>query len=190
LTLSALLNTLKIPVNGYAGYKTIADIGKERIRRAGKRIRKENAGKLDFDGGKLGLGFKVFKLEDSNFKEWRTDIKTGEQLEKRMGLFVDNVKSESRQENILYELILKSGLFDLNVGIEKKKVNGKKYFAVDGGKLIICLEDKITEKLVDAISKGKPEKVICLDKGFGGNDQLKTNTALQMEGEGIEFKVI
>lgn len=173
-----------------AGYRTIADIGKERIRRAGRKIAEEQAGKLDFEKGKMDLGFKVFRLEESNFKEWRGDIKTGAELEKRMGLFVDNVKSESRQENILYELILKSGLFDLNVGIEEKKVNGKKYFSVDGGKLVICLEDKISEKLVDAILKAKPGKVICLDKGFGGNDQLKTNTALQMEGDGIEFKVI
>jgi len=172
-----------------AGYRNIADIGKERIRRAGKKIEAENTGKLDFDGGKLDLGFKVFRLEESNFKEWRGDIRTAEELEKRMGLFVDNVKGEAVEEDILYELILKSGL-DLNVTVKKKKVDGKKYFVVDGGKLIICLEDKITEKLVDAILKGKPEKVICLDRGFGGNDQLKTNTALQMEGDGIEFKVI
>jgi len=172
-----------------AGFRTIADIGKERIRRAGRKIAEEKAGKLDFEKEGLDLGFKVFRLEASNFKEWRGDIKTGEELERRMGLFVDNVKGEAVEEDVLYELILKSGL-DLNVAVESKKVSGREYFAVDGGKLIICLEDKITEKLVDAILKGKPEKVICLDRGFGGNDQLKSNTALQMEGDGIEFKVI
>lgn len=172
-----------------AGYKTIVEIGKERIRRAARKIAKDSEGKLKFDKSKLDLGFKVFKLSESNFKIWRSDVKTPKQLEKQMGLFVDNVKSESTQENILYELILKSGL-DLNVPIEKKKQNGKKYFAIDEGKLIICLEDKITQKLINTILKAKAEKVICLDKAFAGNDPLKTNTALQMQSEKIDFKVI
>ncbi len=172
-----------------AGFKTIADIAKERIRRAAKRIKKENEGKLDFDGGKLDLGFKVFKLDESNFKQWRTDVKTPKELKNQMSLFVDNVKAESTQGNILYEMILKSGL-DLNVTVEAKKANGKQYFVIDGGRLIVCLEEKITKGLVDKILSQKPEKCICLDRAFKDNDQLKTNTALQMEGEKIEFKVI
>ena len=172
-----------------AGFKTIADIGKERIRRAGTKIKAENKGKLDFNGGKLDLGFKVFKLDESNFKQWRTDIKTAEELEKRLSLFVDNVKSESTQENILYELIVKTGL-DLNVKVEAKKANGKQYFVIEQGKLIICLEEKITKGLAEKIISQKPEKFICLDRAFENDDQLKTNTALQMEAEKIEFKVI
>jgi adenine-specific DNA-methyltransferase len=172
-----------------AGYKTIADIGKERIRRAAKKIKKENEGKLDFDGGKLDLGFKVFKLEESNFKQWRSDIKTAKELKERLSLFVDNVKPESLQENILYELILKTG-HDLNVKVKAKKANGKQYFVIDDGKLIVCLEKKISKGLIEKITKLKPEKVICLDKSFSGDDQLKTNTALQMQAEEIEFKVI
>jgi adenine-specific DNA-methyltransferase len=172
-----------------AGYKTIADIGKERIRRAADKIKKEQEGKLDFDGGKLDLGFKVFKLDPSNFKIWRSDIQDGKALEKQLSLFVDNVNPEAQQDNILYELILKSGL-DLNVNVEAKKANGEQYFVIEDGKLILCLEEKITEKLVEKILSEKPEKVICLDRAFAGNDQLKTNTALQMEAEKIEFKVI
>jgi len=172
-----------------AGFKNIADIGKERIRRVAKKIAKEKKGKLDFGKGKLDLGFKVLRLSESNFKVWRSDVKETRELEKQMGLFVDNVRSEATQENILYELILKSGL-DVNVPIEKKKQNDKQYFLIDNGKLIICLEDKITQKLVDKIIKAKPEKFLCLDKAFSGNDQLKTNTALQMGAEKIDFKVI
>ena len=172
-----------------AGYKTIADIGKERIRRAGKKIAGENSGKLDFDGSKLDSGFKVFKLGESNFKQWQENIETAEQLEKQMKMFIDNVKPETLQENILYELILKSGL-DLNVTVEAKKADGKQYFVINGGNLIICLADKITKPLIEKITKTKPEKFICLDRAFGGNDQLKTNTALQLEAENIEFKVI
>ncbi|MBU0727457.1 site-specific DNA-methyltransferase, partial [Patescibacteria group bacterium] len=172
-----------------AGYKTIADIAKERIRRAGKKIREEKGKQLDLDSNKLDTGFKVFKLDQSNFKIWRTDVKDEKSLLEQMSIFVDNVKEESIQDNILYELILKSGL-DLNVDVAKKEADKKTYFLVGEGKLIICLEDKISQVLVDAVLTKKPEKVICLDKAFGGNDQLKTNTLLQMESAKIDFKVI
>jgi adenine-specific DNA-methyltransferase len=63
------------------------------------------------------------------------------------------------------------------------------YFSLDGGRLIVCFEDKITQELIEMLIKGKSEKVICLDNAFLGNDQLKTNTALQMETEKVDFKV-
>ncbi len=172
-----------------AGFRTIADIGKERIRRAAKKIAKESEGKLDFEGSKPDLGFKVFKLDESNFKEWRSDVKTAETLERQMFEFIDNVKPNANKEHILFELILKSGL-DLNVPIEECKMNDGVYYRIDEGKLIISLADKITKKLVDAILKEKPEKALCLDRAFENNDQLKTNTILQMEAAKIEFKVI
>ena len=173
-----------------AGYKTIADIGKERIRRAAKKIKAENAGKLDFDGGKLDLGFKVFKLEESNFKQWRETIKTGEELKEQMKMFVDNKKKGSVPEDMLYEIILKNSRFDLNVKLEKKSFDGMEYYNLTDGEEIICLADKITKKLAEKILKEKPQKFTCLDTAFKNNDQLKTNTALQMEAEKIEFKVI
>lgn len=172
-----------------AGYKTIADITKERIRRAGKKIKDEKGKQLELDDNKLDIGFKVFKLDESNFKIWKTDVKDEKSLLEQMRMFVDNVKEESAQDNILYELILKSGL-DLNVEVAKKEVEKKAYFLVDRDKLVICLEDKITQQLVDAILTEKPGKVICLDKAFGSNDQLKTNTMLQMESAKVDFKVI
>jgi adenine-specific DNA-methyltransferase len=172
-----------------ADFKNVAEIGKERIRRASKKIAKDSEGKFDFKDCKLDLGFKVFKLGESNFKIWRTDIDSPEVLEQQMELFVDNTKPDTLQENVLYELIVKAGL-DLNVSVEKKTVNRKDYFLVDGGRRVVCLENKITQPLVDKILEYKPEKVICLDKSFEGNDQLKTNTALQTEAEKIDFKVI
>jgi len=173
-----------------ASYKTIADIGKERIRRAGKKIKAENKGKLDFDGGKLDLGFKVFRLDESNFKQWRADIKTGEELKEQMKMFVDNKKKGSAPEDMLYEIILKNSRFDLNVPIEKKTFDGIEYYNLTDGEEIICLADKITKKLAEKILKEKPQKFTCLDTAFKNNDQLKTNTALQAEAEKIEFKVV
>jgi len=173
-----------------AGFKTIADIGKERIRRAAKKIKEENKGKLDFDKNKLDLGFKVFKLSESNFKQWRENIKTGEELKEQMKMFVDNTKKESRPEDMLYEIILKNSRFDLNVKISKESFDGVDYYRLADGVEIICLAPKITKKSVDKIIGLKPEKFTCLDTAFKNNDQLKTNTALQMDTEKIEFKVI
>ena len=181
-----------------AGFKTIADIGKERIRRAGKKIKAENKGKLDFDGGKLDLGFKVFKLDESNFKQWRADIKTGEELKEQLKLFVDNKKKGSAPEDMLYEIILKNSRFDLNVPIEKMTFDGIEYYVLategtehtENSMEIICLAEKITKKLAEKILKEKPQKFTCLDTAFKNNDQLKTNTALQAEAAKIEFKVI
>jgi len=173
-----------------AGFKTIADIGKERIRRAGKKIRKEKEGNLKFDKNALDLGFKVFRLEESNFKQWREKVKTGEELKEQMRLFVDNVKKGAAAEDMLFEIILKNSRFDLNVKIEKQSCDGVDYYRLADGVEIVCLADRITKKLVDKIVKDKPERFTCLDIAFKNNDQLKTNTALQMEAEKIEFKVI
>lgn len=165
-----------------AGYKTIAEIGKERIRRAGKQIVKEGKNKVD-------AGFKVLKLDKSNFKVWQGKFENTENLLNAMADFVDNVEKGSKEENILFELILKSGL-DLNVPVEEKESGGEKYYSLDGGKLIVYLGKKITKELSEEIQKAKPEKFICLDGCFQNNDQLKTNISLQMEQEKIDFKVI
>ena len=172
------------------GFKTIADIGKERIRLAAKKIKEENKGKLDFDGKKLDLGFKVFKLEQSNFKQWRENVKTGEELKEQMRMFVDNVKKGVASEDMLFEIILKNSRFDLNAGISKENFDGVDYYRLADGVEIVCLADKITKKMVEKVLKDKPERFTCLDIAFKNNDQLKTNTALQMEAEKIEFKVI
>ncbi len=175
-----------------AGYKTIADIGKERIRRVIKKIKKEQKEKKDLftdDSQKLDLGFKVFKLQPSNFKIWRGDvIENGEELEKQLDAFVDPTSKDSIEENMLYELLLKSG-YDLNSKIEKITYKKLRYFSIEDGELIIALS-KINEALVKEIISKKPRKVLCLDKLFTGNDQLKTNTVLQMKDAGIQFKTI
>ncbi len=168
----------------------IAEIGKERIRRVGKIISKEQKGKLDFDGNKLDLGFKVFRLEQSNFKQWRENVKTGVELKEQMRMFVDNVKKGVATEDMLFEIILKNSRFDLNFKVEKLSFDGIEYYQIADGVEIVCLADKITKKLIEKVLKEKPERFTCLDIAFKNNDQLKTNTALQMEAEKIDFKVI
>jgi adenine-specific DNA-methyltransferase len=167
-----------------AGFVTIADIAKERIRRAGRKIREENADK------QLDTGFKVFKLDESNFKVWDTQIDGMAQLEQQLLDFVDNVRPGARSEDLLYELILKTGL-ELNVAIEAKEAGGGVYHRIGYGSLIICLADTLTEPLLAAMLVDRPEKIIVLDRAFAGNDQLKTNMLLQAEQAGVkEFTII
>ena len=169
-----------------AGYKTIAEIGKDRIRRVIKKIKEEKEGKLDLDGnaGKQDLGFKVFKLQNSNFKIWRTKIETEEQLVEQLQQHLEPLDKNARIEDVLYELLLKSGV-PLTAKIEKQN----SYYLVNDNELALILE-KVDKKIIKKVIDVKPQKVITLDRLFNNNDQLKTNTALQMKDAGIEFKVV
>lgn len=179
-----------------AGYNTIADIAKERIRRVGKKIQSEiaeenrkNKEKLDFDQSreevKLDTGFKVFKLFESNFKQWRQPRHhNAEELKEQLKLFIDPVAENAVVENMVYELLLKSGK-DLNSQTE----NNDGYYLVNGNELAFILE-KVNEQIILEVLSKYPKKVIALDRIFNGNDQLKTNTALQMKDAGVEFKTI
>ena len=145
--------------------------------------------RLDFEGEESvrmpDLGFKVFKLAESNFKQWR-NIKGSDKEEWKQQLidFLDPLAKNATVGNMVYELLLKSGK-DLNSRIEHKAG----YYTVNDGELILMLESA-TQETVDAVLAAHPHKVIALDNLFEGNDQLKTNTVLQMRDGGIEFKTI
>ena len=134
--------------------------------------------------GRGEVGFKVFKLSSSNFKIWRGSEITEDNLETQLEAFTNPVREGSEKENMLYELILKAGYL-LSDKVEDKG----KYYSVNNGELVIAL-DKMNQKLIDKIISAKPKKVITLDKLFTGNDQLKTNTVLQMRDAEIDFKTI
>ncbi|WP_217426513.1 site-specific DNA-methyltransferase [Candidatus Methylobacter favarea] len=104
-----------------AGYKTIADIGKERIRRAGEKILQDNAGKEGIKN--LNIGFKVFKLNSSNIKPWDADF---DNLESALFDTVDNIKAERSEDDVLYEILLKYGL-DLTVPIEERQIKARQF---------------------------------------------------------------
>ncbi|HPT83843.1 MAG TPA: DNA methyltransferase, partial [Limnochordia bacterium] len=169
-----------------AGYKTIAELAKERIRLVIRGIeakqtaeRAEAAEALPGLGAEvydLGLGFKVLKLDKSNFRIWDgsdPDI-SEEKLIEQLDLHVDHVDPNATEEDILYELLLKAG-FMLTERIEEKVMAGKRVYSVSDGDLLICLEDEVTEDLIQALAAARPKQVICLDRAFSGNDQLKAN---------------
>lgn len=170
-----------------AGYKTIADIAKERIRRAGKKIKEDNKDKENIDH--LDIGFKVLKVSDSNFKEWRTDI-SSEKLDEQLDLHVDPIAEDASTENMVYEFMLKNGK-DLNSHI---KHHNHIYSISDqenhNENILVLLLEEVNENIIENILQEKPNKVIALDKLFQNNDQLKTNTALQMQDADIKFETI
>jgi adenine-specific DNA-methyltransferase len=168
-----------------ARYKTIAEIGKERIRRVIKKIQEEQDGKLDLDGkGDKDLGFKVFKLKESNFKIWRSNIETEEELIAQMQQHLEPLDEHAKIEDVLYELLIKAGV-PLTAKINEQ--NG--YVLVNDNEIALMLE-RADDKIIKQIIAAKPQKVFTLDRLFKNNDKLKTNTALQMKDADIEFKVI
>lgn len=178
-----------------AGYHTIAEIAKARIRRAGKKIREAQQAErekakeqLEFEPQterRLDTGFKVLKLQKSNFKQWHitTDVDI-ETLAAQIDAFIDPVQEGATTENILYELLLKNGK-DLNSRIDY--TDG--IHIVNGGELALLLEH-VSKELVLRIVQMKPRNVIALDRIFEGNDELKTNTVLKLNDAGIEFTSI
>lgn len=164
-----------------AGYKTIAEISKERIRRAAKKIAEENP---EYKGD---LGFKVFKLDSSNIKSWDADFAN---VEQSLLDAVDNIKSDRTSEDLLYEILLKYGL-DLTLPIETRDVGGKRAYVLGYGALIICLDDDVTLDTVSAIAALKQEfnseitRVVFKDGGFA-NDVVKTNAIQMLKQHGID----
>jgi len=182
-----------------SGYKTIADISKERIRRVISKMNQESTerkAKKDseipfaIDSGAnsrsepVSPGFKVFKLSPSNFKTWNSAGITEENLEAQLELFTNPVEDVSNTESMLYELMLKCG-FSLTTAVKRTG----NYYSIDEGKLIIALSD-IDNDTIAQIIKAGPRKVITLDALFTGNDELKTNTVLQMRAANIDFKTV
>lgn len=169
-----------------AGYSTIAEIGKERIRRVIRKISDDQSVKLDLDGraASQDLGFKVFKLRESNFKIWRTAIETEEDLVAQMQQHLEPLDEHAKIEDILYELLLKAGV-PLTADIRAEEG----FLLANNGEIALALE-RADEDVIKKILAMKPQKVFTLDRLFKQNDKLKTNTALQMKDAGIEFKVI
>jgi adenine-specific DNA-methyltransferase len=177
-----------------AGYKTIADISRERIRRVIKKIeaeqaeeRKKKSEQFDFgdkEEKNFELGFKSFKLSPSNFKIWRGSEINEENLVQQLDAFTNPVREGSEKDNMLYELMLKAGYL-LTDKVEKIE----NLYSIKNGELLIAIES-INQATVDKMITLRPKKVISLDILFKDNDQLKTNTVLQMKDAGIDFKTI
>lgn len=166
-------------------YPTIAHITRERVRRVIKKLNKESP-LTDQD-----RGFKAFKLTSSNFKIWNSDT-TGtapEAIAEQLRLYADNVEMERSQQDILYELVMKSGL-PLSAKVEQIEVAGKPVYSIAEGQLLICLENELNQTLMRGMIALNPIQMVCLDRAFCGNDQNKTNTVLEAKAQGVTFRTV
>ena len=163
-----------------SGYKNICEIGKERIRRVGDKIVSEDKEGIE----NLDIGFKVFKLDSSNLKSWDSSIDDLEQNIIEMGT---NLKKDRTNEDLLYEILLKSGV-ELTAKIEEIKVGYNTIYNIGQGALLACLDDKITQDVIDEIPKHKSKymdtKVIFKEAGFM-SDAAKINAIQNLK----QFKI-
>ena len=156
-------------------YPTIARIGRERVRRVIKKLNKEDSDNLNLEGVTVqDRGFKAFKLSSSNFKVWDGTAEKIYDVAQRLLDYADHIDASRSHWDILYELLLKAG-FPLTANVEKLSIAGHEVYSVAEGALLICLEEKLTLQIIEAMIDMRPSQILCLDRGFRHNDQLKVN---------------
>lgn len=148
-----------------AGYKNICEIGKERIRRAAKKIAEENP-KAKFDGG-----FRVLKLDSSNMKD--VYYNPEDFYSYFLDNLVDNIKEDRTPEDLLFQVMLDLGIL-LSSKIEESVIGGKKVFNVENNYLIACFDENVTEDVITEIAKHKPYYFVMRDSSMV-NDSVATN---------------
>ena len=149
------------------GYKNICEIGKERIRRAGAKIKEENPEKAQ----NLDTGFRVLKLDSSNMKDVFYSPKETSQLE--LFRYVDNVKDDRTSEDLLFQVMLELGA-TLDSKIEESVVDGKTIYNVADGYLVACFDQEVSDEVVTAIAKMQPTYAVLRDTSLA-NDATATN---------------
>ena len=162
-----------------AGYKNICEIGKERIRRAGQKIRNEQLGiRNDADNSSLltpnsslDIGFRVLKCDTSNMKE--VYYNPAEYEPSLFSRLEDNIKEDRTPEDLLFQVMLDLGIL-LSSKIEETTIAGKKVFNVEDNNLIACFDDNVTEEVITEIAKQKPYYFVMRDSSMA-NDSVATN---------------
>ncbi len=189
-----------------AGYKNICEIGKERIRRAGKKILEE-ATKETVDVAQYGesydvdavtskhknldIGFKVFKLDTSNLKTWDGTPIQNNQIDmfyERLNSMIDTIKDDRTDMDVVYEVMLKMGI-PLDVEVQYMEINDKIAYIVGDFILMICLADKITAEDIEAMAQYAPAKIICAEAGFA-DDSALSNAHYILKDRAIELKLV
>ena len=177
-----------------AGYKNICEIGKERIRRAGKKLT-ETDGQMqigDSEKKPLDVGFRVFKLDSSNLQTWDStpvDEVNMDDLIDRMNTMVNRVKPDRSDMDMVCEIMLKLGV-PLNSTIDKVTVNAKSAYVIKGDSLLlVCLAADISPEDVESMADYTPTKVIISRDSFA-NDTAMANAHYILRDKGIELKLV
>src|ERR1035437_5835248 len=164
-----------------SGYKSICEIGKERIRRAAKKIKEETSADIDY-------GFRVYRLDESNMQD--VYYKPQDYKQANLDLFADNIKQGRTADDLLAQVMLDWGL-QLSLKIEQSTVKGKKVFKVAENSLFACFDNDIDESFAKEVAKYKPLRIVFRDNGFK-DDTAKTNVKqlLKQLSPETEMKVI
>lgn len=177
-----------------AGYKTICEIGKERIRRAGKSLTETDA-QLTLDDAEkspLDIGFRVLKLDSSNLKTWDTTPVEEEQMSlfvERMNNMVHRVKTDRTDMDMVFEVMLKLGVQPTTV-VEKKDVNGKTVYTVGNDSLLlICLAENVKPEDVEVMAEFAPGKIVISRDSFA-DDTAMANAHYILRDRKIELKLV
>ena len=176
-----------------AGYSNICEVGKERIRRAGKKILEQNAQtKLgDEEKSPLDVGFKVFKLDTSNLKTWDGTPIQDKQIDlfyERLNAMIDTVKDDRTDMDVVYEVMLKMGV-PLDVPVTYTDINDKIAYVVGDMLLLICLADNITAEDIEKMADFAPAKIVCAEQGFA-DDSALSNAHYILKDKEIELKLV
>ena len=139
-------------------YSTLCDVAKERIRRAGKKIKKEHPEAKDLD-----IGFRVFKCEDSNYKDVAFAPK--DYTQDMLAGLLDNIKEDRTDLDLLFDCMLRWGV-ELSMPLSSQKVDGCTIHNVNDGDLVACFDGNVTEKVIDAIAELSPVRVVFRDSSF------------------------
>lgn len=173
-----------------AGYRRISDITKERVRRVGARMDKEAQSRLNDGSESVDWGFRAFSLAESNFLTWDSGASAQtHELEEQLSLHVQHVRAASTSDDLLFEILLKEG-FPPTTRFETVGIASLKAQSVADGALIVCLSRNLELDAIRAIADRGPQRVVCLDEGFAGNDQLKANAVQIFKTKGIVFRTV
>lgn len=172
-----------------SGYKKISDISKERIRRAGEKIKTDYADKLAERDSPLDTGFRVYKLADSNFTKWSSDSATDkDSLQQHLLGLRESSNDAASEEDLLTEVLLKQGI-SLTAPIAHSDVDSLSVWTV-GDNLVCAYLDERQKPTLDqlrAIAANEPAKLIVLEDAFRGDDELKTNLVQICKSQKIEL---
>lgn len=172
-----------------AGYENIAEITRERIRRAGAKILEEESAKLDGRSESLDVGFRAYKLVDTNFAKWRADSSLSEdELASLFAGMGESVDDDARPEALLTEVLLKLG-FSLTEQVERVDVAGLEAFSVADGLLVAYLNEHVKPTLeqLRAMAALEPGRLVVLEDAFQGDDVLKTNLVQECRSHGVDL---
>lgn len=176
-----------------AGYKNICELGKDRIRRTGKKIMETSERQPSLDGNRssVDIGFRVFKLDSSNMKLWDDTPIEGDDVDTlldRIAGHIDGLKADRSDEDLVYEIMLKMG-YELTCDVAALDISGLTIYKVSGGKMLICLQSGVTAEHIEQMAVLAPQKIVLAESALADNSAM-SNAHYLLENRDIELKIV